>query len=77
METPERVRLLEEASDLIATAVGLIEEALEGTSQQAHANLYIIPHLNTWIGNGNPYDRGIGKYIECLWEEGEYEDEDE
>jgi len=77
METPERVRMLEEASDLIATAIGLIEEALEGTSQQAHANSYIIPHLNTWIGNGNPYDKSIDKYIQSLWEEGEYEDEDE
>jgi hypothetical protein len=73
METPDRVQMLEEASDLIATAIELIKEALKGTSEQSHANTYIIPHLNTWIGNGNPYDKSIDKYIESLWEENENE----
>ncbi len=73
METPERVRLLEEATELIGTAIGLIEEALAGTSQEAYANSYIIPHLNTWIGNGNRYDKSIDKYIEDLWNEEEEE----
>ena len=62
----ERVRLLEEAGDLISTAIENIEIALKGTDNYNHAKSYIIPHLNTWIGNGNPHDTSVYNYIEQL-----------
>ena len=80
MELSDRIDLLNEAGDLIAQAIGNIEEALKGTSEEAHARAYIIPHLSTWIGNGNRYDVDVYKYIEHLErsedERGDY-DEDE
>jgi hypothetical protein len=62
----ERIELLENAEQLIAEAIANIEEALYGTDNENLANAYIIPHLNTWIGNGNPYDKSIDKYIDDL-----------
>ena len=66
MNVNYRIQLLEQAGDLIAEAISKIEEALDGTSEEAHARAYIIPHLSTWIGNGNRYDVDVYKYIEHL-----------
>lgn len=79
MNVNYRIQLLEEAGDLIAEAIGKIDEALEGTSHHSHALGYIIPHLNTWIGNGNRYDTDVYKYIEYLKGDGdeEYEEDED
>lgn len=69
MEETERFELLEEAEDLISQAIENIEIALRGTRQFNHANSYLIPHLKTWVGNGNPYDTSIRDYIENLEKE--------
>jgi hypothetical protein len=66
MENYERIEKLEEAESLINEAIDLIVESLSGTKHYDHANSYIIPHLKTWIGLGNPYDTSIGDYIEML-----------
>lgn len=71
MDINERIEMLEEAAEDIAQAIEKIEYALSGTSQENHADAYIIPHLKTWIGNGNPYDKDIYEYIESLREEEE------
>jgi hypothetical protein len=69
MEASERFELLEEAEGLIFQAIENIETALRGTGQFNHANSYLIPHLKTWVGNGNPYDTSIRDYIESLEKE--------
>ena len=80
MNVNYRIQLLEQAGDLIAEAISKIEEALDGTSEEAHARAYIIPHLSTWIGNGNSYNVDVYKYAESLRRGGiegeEYEDEE-
>lgn len=68
MELIERVELLEEAESLILQAIENIKIALKGTGEFEHANSYIIPHLKTWIGDGNPYDTSIRNYIENIQE---------
>jgi len=37
----ERIELLEEAQEKLGEAIGLIEEALKGSSHQRHAETYI------------------------------------
>lgn len=69
MEIDEREQLLQEAGQYIAQAVELIREALSDTSQEGHAQAYIIPHLQTWIGEGNPYDTSVYDYIDNLRQE--------
>lgn len=66
MENYERIEKLGEAESLISDAIDLIVESLRGTKNYDHANSYIIPHLKTWIGMGNPNDTSIGNYIEML-----------
>jgi len=75
MEKIKRIQKLEEAADLIGNAIDLISDALQGTSEESHAAAYIIPHLENWIGNGNPYDKDIFQYIESLQEEEEFEED--
>lgn len=69
MKISERIESLEQAEALIEEAIYLIENAVSGTSEEAHARSYIIPHLKTWIGQGNPYDTSIPDYIENLLKE--------
>lgn len=69
MEVTERIELLEEAENMIFEAIANIETALHKTSEFNHANSYLIPHLKTWVGNGNPYDTSIRDYIEKLEKE--------
>lgn len=64
----ERIQFLMEADEMIHDAIEKIREGLEGTPFYAHAQSYIIPHLLTWVGEGNPYDHSIDKYIEDLRE---------
>jgi hypothetical protein len=69
MEVTERFELLEEAEGLIFQAIENIQTALKGTAEFTHASFYIIPHLKTWVSNGNPYDTSIRDYIENLEKE--------
>ena len=73
----ERIAELSEAMDMIADACGLIENALQGSEHEAHANAYILPQLRTWIDSGNRFDTGCRQYIEQLQNNNEFEDDDE
>lgn len=68
-EINRRQSLLDKATEKIEDAITLIKDAMHGTSYEQHAKSYIIPHLMTWIGEGNPYDYGTTKYRELLEEE--------
>lgn len=68
MDIHERDFMIDEAEMKIAEAIDLITEAVKGTSEEATCGAYIIPHLQTWIGNGNPYDHHTGKIKEGLFE---------
>ena len=74
MEKFERVQLVQEAEDLIREAIGKIHEAVADTPEEGMTEAYTIGHLNTWIGNGNPYDHHTQKIIEGLeeWDGIEY-----
>lgn len=65
-EIEERKEMLDQATQKVEEAIYLIESALEGTQAIHHAKAYVIGHLNTWIGNGNPYDKSIEAYKEDL-----------
>jgi hypothetical protein len=67
----ERIEILEEAQAKLEEAIGLIEEALKGSSHQRHAETYIIGHLNNWVDSGNRFDMGIQQYIDKFKEEQE------
>jgi len=73
----ERITELSEAMDMIADACGLIENALEGSEHEAHAQAYILPQLRTWIDSNNGIDWGCRQYIEQLQYNNEIEDDDE
>ena len=75
----ERITELSEAMDMIADACGLIEDALEGSEHEAHAQAYILPQLRTWIDSGNGFDWGCRQYIEELLNNNqtEYKDDED
>lgn len=72
MKTENRIQLLEDAQDLMIEAVKMIEDALQGTEHEAHADAYIISHLNNWI-NSHGYDMGVEQYIEEIAKDEENE----
>jgi len=72
MRAEERIELLKEAQHLISQSLQLIEDALQGTEHEAHADAYIIPHLNNWI-NSHGYDTGLEQYIEEIAKDEENE----
>lgn len=76
-DTEERIELLQEAQGKLNEVVGLIEQALKGTTHERHAETYLIGHLNNWIDSGNRFDMGIQQYIDKLQEEEDYEEEEE
>lgn len=69
MDLEDRKVQLEEAKQHIEEGIELIRDAVRGTREESHANAYIIPHLMTWIGEGNPHDTSIPDYIDALEEE--------
>ena len=76
MELQERLMLIGEAEIKIAEAIDSIKEAVRGTGEQVPAEAYIIPSLNTWIGNGNQYDQHTGVIREAIIREFKAEDAD-
>lgn len=69
-DVSERIDMLREAQSQIEGAIYNISQALRGTSHEAHADSYIIGHLNNWIDSPG-YDYGIQQYIDEL-EKGEF-----
>lgn len=63
MTTHERIEMLREAQEHLSEAIDQIARALQATSHEAHAEAYIIAHLNNWI-DSEGYDHGIEQYIE-------------
>ena len=68
MTIQERIHLLEEAQIYLSEAISLIEEALQDTEHERHADAYIIAHLNNWV-DAQGYDTGIQQYIEQIMNE--------
>ena len=68
-ELEHKMNLLWEAKEHLWQTINLIEEAVADTRNESFANAYIIPHLKTWAGEGNPMDKDIPSYIEDLEEE--------
>ena len=66
MDKQERINLIQEAEQKIVEAIDLIKEAVADTPEEAGCDAYILGHLKTLIGNGNPYDHHTGKIIEQL-----------
>ncbi len=69
MEKHERVNLLMEARSLINDATRKIRLALEGTSGERSAEVYIIGHLLNWANGENSMDDTIPKLIDEIEEE--------
>ena len=49
MDYQERIGMLEDAGELVMEAIYAIRDAVAGTSIEARAQAYIIPHLESWI----------------------------
>ena len=71
----ERLEQLTEAQDLLQEAADLIRHALKGTNHEAHAESYILGHLENWI-DARGYDTGIEQYKKMLEEDETEEEED-
>lgn len=71
MTLHERIDLLTDAKNDIGEAIEKIKMALQGTNHEAHADAYIIPHLQIWIDSVAymSKDCGIEQYIELLQNE--------
>lgn len=61
----KNIQDLEEAELLLQQVIELITWGVKGTNQEAHANAYIIPHLESWL-NPNSSETSISEYIEYL-----------
>lgn len=68
MTKEDRIEMLIDAQEHLFSAIKMIEDALQGTEQEAHADAYIIAHLNNWI-NSHGYDTGVEQYIEEIAED--------
>ena len=55
----EQRHLVYEAIELVQQAQDLIDEAVDGTSQEAHFLAYGRYGFDQLLGNGNPYDKGL------------------
>lgn len=66
MKTLERIELLREAQHQLLKAIENIFYALKGTEYEAHANAYILSHLEDWVDASGSYNMGIEQYIEEL-----------
>ena len=61
----KNIQDLEEAELLLQQVIELITWGVKGTNQEAHANAYIIPHLESWLNPNSP-ETSISEYIEYL-----------
>lgn len=76
-DTIERLNLLADAEEKLSETVDLIRRALSGTEYQAHAEAYILGHLQNWIDSSYSNDMGIQQYKDALFEDMDDEEEDE
>ena len=69
-ETEERIRELEEASEKLEEALGIIERAVRGTSAEDEYRAYTKPHIEQRTSHGRSTQMGsIKSLIETLKEE--------
>lgn len=68
MTKRDRIELLIEAQNHLADAIELIADALQGTEHEAHADAYILTHLQNWI-HSRGYDMGVEQYIKEISED--------
>jgi len=73
MTNEERIQMIQEAQELIEQAMQMVDDAVNGTSMEAHYYVYGKYGFNQLMGNGNPYDSSLNTLIE----EFENEEEDE
>lgn len=62
MTKTDRIEMLKDAIDHLSSAIQLIADALQGTEHEAHADAYILTHLQNWI-HSHGYDMGVEEYI--------------
>ena len=66
MTNEERIKLIEEAKDLIFEAMGLVDEAVKNTDIEGHYNAYGKYGFERLLNTGNPYDSGLENLIEAF-----------
>ena len=72
MNKQDRIDLLDEAQCKLAEAMECIAAALKGTEYEAHAQAYILGHLESWM-DSDRYNMGIQQYMDALEKESEVE----
>ena len=60
----ERKELLLEALELVQQAQEMVDEAVAGTSKEAHYEAYGRYGFDQLLGNGNPYDSSLESLLE-------------
>jgi len=80
MTLEEKVEKLEEAQDLLRQAVELIEEATQGSRNEAYTDAYLTSNIKIHIDDESGYITAapnLSKVIEELHQEDEFENEEE
>ena len=77
MTNSERKDAIRQAIDLIMEAQDLVNEAVNGTRQEAHFRAYGQYGLQQLLGNGNPYDSSLESLLEEFFYREEMEEETE
>ena len=70
MTRHEKIEALEEAAELLHTALNLISGAAVGDSNK---QAYVVDQISESISNGNPYNQSVESWLEELYNA---EDED-
>lgn len=66
MTTQEKIEAISEAIELIEQAQQLVNEAVNGTDNEANYQAYGKYGFDQLLGNGNPYDSSLFTLIEEL-----------
>lgn len=64
MTHSERLDQINQAMDLIVEARDLVDDAVQGTQNEAHYRAYGKYGFNTLLGDGNPYDSSLHTLVE-------------
>ena len=64
MNNQERQEAIQNAWSLIEEAQQLVDEAVQGTSQQSHYEAYGKYGFSQLLANGNPYDSSLNTLVE-------------
>ena len=68
-------QLIEKALELTYRAQELVDEAVKGTSAEAHYEAYGKYGFNQLQGNGNPYDKGLEDLLADCGDDGPFNPE--